>query len=235
MNKFNIPALIIALGIAVLGLCIYSSTRAYINANHHVTVRGLSQRTVKSDDAYYTIHCGFDGDNAQVLYQQLTAENQVVVAYLREKGFKEEDITITSPSTNDNTGNYNYKPGVTKHYTVSNSVVLHTSDVDAVEQLTHSEGELIERGLYVTTDAAFFFNGLNDIKPEMIEEATKNARVTAEKFAQDSGSKIGKIQSATQGQFAIFTNSQESDYSFDDARYKMKNVRVVTTVVYELR
>lgn len=235
MNKLNIPALIIALGIAVLGLCIYSSTRAYINANHHVTVRGLSQRTVKSDDAYYTIYCSLDGDNAQQLYQTLTAENQAITAYLREKGFSDDDITITSPSTNDNTGNYNYKPGITKHYTISNNVTLHTNDVDAIEQLTKTEGELIQRGLFVTTSATYHFTRLNDIKPEMIEEATKNARAAAEKFAQDSGSKIGKIQSATQGQFAIFTNSAESDYSFDDASYKMKNVRVVTTVVYELR
>ncbi|MDO4190585.1 MAG: SIMPL domain-containing protein, partial [Bacteroidales bacterium] len=73
------------------------------------------------------------------------------------------------------------------------------------------------------------------LKPQMIEEATKNARTSAEKFASDSGEKIGKIQSATQGQFSIFTNSENSDYGYDDPSYMMKNVRVVTTVTFELK
>lgn len=234
MKKFTIPALIIALGISVLGLFIYSAARTIVNSQRTVTVRGLSQREVKSDLAIYTLSCSFDGENLQQLYRSLTAQNELLVNYLKEKGFKEEEITVTSPYSHDNTDNYNYKAGITPHYSISNSVKVTSEDADAIEQLAKCDGELMARGLFVSTSVYYKFNGLNEIKPEMIEEATKNARQVAEKFAKDSGSKIGKIQSATQGQFSIFTNSPESDYSFDDADSKMKNVRVVTTMIYEL-
>ena len=72
----------------------------------------------------------------------------------------------------------------------------------------------------------YSFNGLNDIKPAMIEEATVNAREAAEKFAKDSNSKLGKIRQASQGQFSISDRDINTPY--------IKNVRVVTNVVYYL-
>lgn len=61
----------------------------------------------------------------------------------------------------------------------------------------------------------------------MIEEATKNARASAEKFAQDSGSSLGKIRRANQGQFSITDRDSNTPY--------IKSVRVVTTVEYFLK
>ena len=74
---------------------------------------------------------------------------------------------------------------------------------------------------------SFQFTGLNTVKPAMIEEATKNARASAEKFAQDSGSILGKIRRANQGQFSITDRDSNTPY--------IKSVRVVTTVEYFLK
>jgi hypothetical protein len=79
----------------------------------------------------------------------------------------------------------------------------------------------------IVYNVSYEFTGLNDIKPEMIEEATKNAREVAEKFATDSNSKLGKIRNASQGQFSISDRDANTPY--------IKKVRVVTTVNYYLK
>ena len=73
----------------------------------------------------------------------------------------------------------------------------------------------------------FYPNAINEIKPEMVEEATKKAKEVAEKFALDSKSRVGKIRSATQGLFTITDRDQNTP--------EIKKVRVVTTISYYLK
>ena len=80
---------------------------------------------------------------------------------------------------------------------------------------------------YGSNMVKYEFAGLNDIKPEMVEESTKNARATAEKFAKDSDSELGKIRRATQGQFSISNRDNNTPY--------IKNVRVVSTIEYYIK
>jgi len=101
-----------------------------------------------------------------------------------------------------------------------------------VRRLMSEQGELLQKGIAVGGDeyqynVQFLFTGLNDIKPRMIEEATKNARAAAEKFARDSNSKLGKIKSANQGQFTISDRDANTPY--------IKNIRVVSTIDYYLK
>ena len=88
---------------------------------------------------------------------------------------------------------------------------------------------LMKQGVIISNEynynISFEYTSLNDIKPEMVEEATRNARAVAQKFAEDSGSNLGKIRQATQGQFSI---------SSDETTPQIKNIRVVTTVKYAL-
>ena len=77
-----------------------------------------------------------------------------------------------------------------------------------------------------TSATEYLFTGLNEIKPEMVEEATRNAREVALKFARDSDSKLGKIRSARQGQFSISDRDKNTPH--------IKRVRVVSTIEYYL-
>lgn len=93
--------------------------------------------------------------------------------------------------------------------------------------MVDKQGVLLARGIpFSGTYVNYTFNGLNKIKPEMIAEATKNAREAAAQFAKDSESTLGKIKTANQGQFSID--------DLDSGKPYMKNVRVVSTVVYYL-
>ena len=105
-----------------------------------------------------------------------------------------------------------------------------TKDVDKVLALMASQNKLLRAGITLEDDwesrPEFSFEGLNDVKPEMIEEATKNAREVALKFAKDSDSRLGKIKQATQGTFSISDRDSNTP--------QIKNVRVVTNVTYYL-
>jgi hypothetical protein len=116
-------------------------------------------------------------------------------------------------------------------YNVTSILTVTSPKVDLVRKLNTSQSDLLKQGIAITGgdyrfQTQYLFTGLNEIKPQMIENATKNARVTAQKFAEDSNSKLGKIRTAYQGQFSITDRDANTPY--------IKNVRVVTTVDYYL-
>ena len=111
-------------------------------------------------------------------------------------------------------------------------ITVYTSDVDAVLNLMSKQSDLLKKGIVAggsnqwENPVEFKYEGLNDIKPEMIEEATRNAREAAQKFAKDSGSRLGKIRTANQGTFTIENRDSSTPY--------IKKIRVVTSVTYYL-
>jgi hypothetical protein len=120
----------------------------------------------------------------------------------------------------------------TYRYNITSVVTVMSNKIQLVRELMSEQGDLLNQGIAVSGQdyqyqVQFLFTKLNDIKPSMIEEATKNARAAAEKFAKDSESKLGKIQSADQGQFSINDRDANTPY--------VKNVRVVSTINYYLK
>ena len=117
-------------------------------------------------------------------------------------------------------------------YNVTTVITVTSDKVELVRSLISEQGELLKQGVAITGgdyryNVEYDFTGLNAIKPQMIEEATKNAREAAEKFAKDSDSKLGKIKRANQGQFSIGNRDANTPY--------IKHVRVVTTIDYSLK
>jgi hypothetical protein len=91
--------------------------------------------------------------------------------------------------------------------------------------------ELISRGILLGSKNTwrpieYIFTGLNNLKPSMIEEATRNAREVAEKFARDSNSEVGEIRVARQGLFTINDRDENTP--------QIKIVRVVSTIEFQL-
>ena len=116
------------------------------------------------------------------------------------------------------------------HYIAKQTILVRSNNVKAVKEAQEHSLELMGSEIVVSQEydnkVQYEYTALNTIKPDMIGEATKNARAAAEQFANDSGSTVGKIKSATQGWFSI-----------DDAAVGLeerKKVRVVTTVEYIL-
>ncbi|MCQ2575621.1 MAG: SIMPL domain-containing protein [Treponema sp.] len=201
-----------------------------IHTPRTVTVRGLAEREVDADMAVWKLSFSVGGNILQNLQSDILKDTKVVEGFLKEHNLSEKDYTILSPEINDATMNTYSTNGRRYDYIAKQTILIRSSNVEAVKAAAEDTLSLAGKGISVNSDwdgkVQYDFTGLNEIKPEMIAEATENARKAAEQFAHDSKSKVGKIQTATQGLFSI-------DDAATGLEYK-KNVRVVTTVVYSL-
>ncbi|MDE7470798.1 MAG: SIMPL domain-containing protein, partial [Paramuribaculum sp.] len=166
------------------------------------------------------------------VYSNVAETNRKIEQFLTQNGVEKSEISVGAPKMEDQINNYNYKPGITPRYAITSVVTISSGKVDLVRNLINRQGELLSQGIPVASNeygnsVTYEFTGLNDIKPEMIAEATKAAREAADKFAEDSSSRLGKIKTARQGQFSIEDRDQYTPY--------IKRVRVVTSLTYLLQ
>lgn len=222
----------IAIGLSVIGIGGSIALHRAKTADRFVTVRGLAEREVDADLAIWPLTFKVADNDLASLQGQIDRQRLLIVSFLEESGFARESISFASPRISDTRADQYGQPQGPYRYIAQSTVTVRTSNVALVRQTMESTGTLVGVGVVLVADnwdspTEFLFTALNDIKPEMIEEATKNARAAAEKFAVDSGSQVGSIRRATQGLFSIEDRDRNSP--------ERKVVRVVTTVEYFLR
>lgn len=228
MKNNVLAGALIALGIFFGGMFVYLGINKFANKDRAVSVKGLSTREVEADYAVWPLSYGWDGNDLPALYAQLETVTKRVQKHLLSLGFEESDIRQGSISVSNNWENYygDHRPEF--RYTLSTSLIVSTDKVKLVVASQGKEADLLKEGIIVTSnkwDLDYQYNGLPELKPAMIEEATQNARAVAQKFADDAQCSLGSIRRASQGQFSI-----ESD----EYQPWVKHVRVVTTVDYFL-
>ena len=219
---------LIALGLCLGGLFIYCGISKYAAKDRAVSVKGLSTREVNADYAVWPLSYAWSGDDLPALYAQLETVTKRVKKHLISLGFTDSDFRQGPISVSDNWSDYYGSRRPEHKYTLRTSLIVSTDKVQLVVASQGKESELLKEGIIVSSNAwdlDYQFNGLPELKPSMIEEATQNARAVAQKFADDAQCSLGSIRRASQGQFSI-----ESD------QYQpwVKHVRVVTTVDYFL-
>ncbi|MCM1093047.1 MAG: SIMPL domain-containing protein [Lachnospiraceae bacterium] len=221
------PALLIALGIVILGICIKTGIDNIAYRDRIVTVRGLAEREVPADLVTWPITYSLAGNNLQNIYDQVSKNNDIIVKFLTSNGISSDEISVNPPDTYDATSNRYRSDSFAYNYSINCTVTVTTKQVSKVRELLNRQSELLKEGVaFSNSYINYQFTGLNSIKPEMIAEATKNARAAADQFAADSESRVGKIKTASQGQFSIDDSDSSTPY--------IKKVRVVSTIVYYL-
>lgn len=223
--------LFIMIGLIVLGFMLPWSVAKNRSFDRTVNVKGLCEKEVKADKVIWPIAYKVMSDDVQSIYNQTEAGNQLIVEYLKSGGINEDEMTVSVPQISDNLANEYGSTGRAYRYIAKNVVTVYTDKVDEVLALMSRQSELLKKGIVTQGESwenpvEFKYEGLNEIKPEMIEEATKNARQAAQKFAKDSESELGKIKTANQGTFTIGNRDSNTPY--------IKKVRVVTSVTYYL-
>lgn len=224
-----IPAALVALGLLALGLCMRSGLMSFTNNSRVVTVRGLSEREVKANKVTWPLVYKIVGNELDAVYTQMENNNATIVEYLTSNGVDKSEILIEAPSLSDAKASQYSSDRVAYRYIATVVVTVTSNNVDNVVNLINRQGELLRKGITLADggwnyQTIFEYTALNEIKPDMIAEATRNARSAAQKFADDSDSRLGKIKTAQQGQFSIEDR--------DPYTPSIKNVRVVTTVQY---
>lgn len=226
-----VPALLIAVGIMLLGIFIRNGLSS-ISANQRVvSVRGLCEREFEANKVTWPIVSKSMGNDLPSIYSEIENINNTIVAFLKSNGISDSEISVNPPQVIDRQADQYNNQTVPYRYIVTTVVVITSSQVKKVNQLMEKQTELMQKGIAVVAgdynyQTLYEFTDLNKVKPEMIAEATKNAREAANKFAEDSESKLGKIKTASQGQFSIEDRDQYTPY--------VKRVRVVSTIQYYL-
>ena len=222
----------VCIGLMALGYQISKSFIHIKSLDRTVTVKGLSEREVPADIAIWPITFQEAGNDLNDLFSSIQQKNALVVDYLKNLGFKTEEISVSPPGILDKqAAGYSGSDTFKFRYSGDSTITVYSENVGNIREAMNRLVELGKQGIAFArqgyqTQTEFIFTKLNDIKPEMIEEATKNAREVAEKFARDSNSTLGKIKRASQGQFSIGNRDNNTPY--------IKKVRVVSTIEYYL-
>jgi|TARA_R110001606_G_scaffold10898_7_gene47098 hypothetical protein len=198
-------------------------------ADRSVTVRGLAEREVTANLATWTIAYSAQSTDLQSAQTDIDRDTTAITGFFKELGFKADALKPTGANVNQYSNN-----GIPQ-YTIRQRLSLRTDDIDKAQAAVARQFDLVRRGVVLEDGSgmSYTFTKLDEIKPEMVAEATKDARKSAEQFAEDSGTDVGGIKSATQGYFSI--DSRDGDaggYGVTDTPYK--KVRVVTTVNFYL-
>ncbi len=223
---------LIAIGLIGAGIAVGGGVINANVGNRQVTVKGLAERDVTADLAILPLRFTVAGEDLPTVQAQVDADLTKVRAFLRQQGYGDDIVTVGRLEVTDTRSQSYAPPDGTPRYIVAQSVSVRTTEVARVAQTERALNDLVRQGVLLDfTAPTYVFTGLNDVRPEMIAEATASARTGAEQFAKDSGTPLGPIRQATQGSFEILAREDvDSEATSID-----KRVRVVATVTYQLR
>jgi hypothetical protein len=226
-----LAALLIAAGLAACGWFVGGGIRYFKDAERYVSVKGLAEREVPANLAIWPIVYSVSGNDLSDLQLRLESDSLKVATYLRAQGFADAEFSVSAPRVSDNAPQGGVEGRApTERYQVETTTILRTGKVVEARTAMERSGALVKEGVRVVRsyeyNTQYFFTDLDQIKPEMIAEATADARRAAEKFAQDSGSRVGAIRRAQQGYFSVEDRDPFSP--------EQKKIRVVTSVDYLL-
>ena len=184
-----------------------------------------------ADVAIWPIRFSTANNDIGQLYQTLQNDADQILSFLKSKGFADGAFTLSTPSVTDKLAQNYSNQTIELRYTAQQSITVYSNDIELVRLAKTKLLELGKSGIvFIGNDyevaTEYIFTGLNELKPTMVEEATRNAREVALKFAEDSDSKLGKIKTARQGQFSITSRDNNNPH--------FKKVRVVSTIEYYL-
>ena len=225
-NKI-IAAVIVGLSLILFGFILRSGIIRFIDKDRQVTVKGLSEREVPANKITWKLSTYVTGDALPTLYNDIQKTNQTVVAFLKSNGLSESEISILPPEVDDRISNRWSNEYIPFNYKLTTPITITSSNVDLVKDIVMKQGELLSKGIalggynYINYD----YTGFQDLKQEMIEEAIANAKTTATQFVANYGSKLGKLITADQGQFSIYSTEENPS---------VMKVRGVATITYAI-
>lgn len=221
----------IFLAMATLGYLLGKAATSVKYLERTVTVKGLAEREYEADKVIWPIQFTIASNDIQQLYREIDTHTGTIIDFLTGNGIETGEITLGAPAITDKLAQQYGGDRAELRYSGVQTVTVYSDDIDTTRQVMSKMSSLGKQGIVLTgnnyaSQTEYLFTRLNDIKPDMIEEATRNARDVAEKFAEDSDSTLGKIRKASQGQFSISDRDNNNPH--------VKKVRVVSTVEFYL-
>jgi len=230
-------AAILAVGVVGGSYLLGEGLHRLKGADPSVTVRGVAEREVVADLATWTISYAATAPDLSSAQASVDRDSQEIRAFFAGLGFPADALQPTGVNVATNKERDASGKVVATTFTVNQRMALRTNDIKRAESAVRRQFDLVRRGVMLEEGSgmAYTFTKLNAIKPDMIAEATRDARKGAEQFAKDSGSGVGGIKSATQGYFEVTARDGDSGGGWGVSDTPYKKVRVVTTIDFYLR
>lgn len=231
-------AWVLALGLTLGGFFPgYYYYKAKTDSNT-VVVKGLAEKDVKADLAIWEMKYVVTGNDVVTAGKEIAKQTDIIKNFLLNHRINPQEITIGRLETNDLAANpYRTANEGSVRFILTQTITIKSTDVDLIASVLNRSGDLVAEGIIFNQDygspVSYLFTKLNEIKPEMLDEATKNAKQAAEQFAHNSGNRVGAIKYANQGVFSILP--REQTVSASEQQQINKKVRVVSTVEYWLK
>jgi hypothetical protein len=238
-GRLNLGLIAVAIAIVIGGISVGAGFSKFRTGDRYVTVKGVAEREVKADLALWPISFTSTDDDLGAAQTKSARAHRTVMAFLGGQGVDSASVELQGFQVTDALANP-YRTGpVTSRYTIVRRLMVRSSDPDLIMAASQQVAKLVDAGVVLSSGEygaggpTFLFTRLNDVKPDMIAEATAQARTAAGRFAQDSKSRIGGIRQANQGVFSILPRDQAPGIQESSQLYKV--VRVVSTLDYFLR
>ena len=238
-------SLSLLVGLLSLGYFIYKGLKTFSDKDRVVTVKGLAEMNMTATAASISLSFAFSGDNLQDIMRKTEIKKDSVLAYLTTLGIDQKDIKLSNIGVNDRQRYYEteWRNGQQvevkiDRYTISQSMTIGSGSVEKTEEMASQiKLDLVRKDLTSNISTNYSFPELNSIKPQLIAESTKNARLAGDQFANDSQAKLGKIKTASQGQISIagkYHYYEEGEESSLPQEPYIQKARVVSTIVFFL-
>ncbi|MBP6611141.1 MAG: SIMPL domain-containing protein [Paludibacter sp.] len=250
MNEKNNVILIsiaIIIGCSSLGFFIGQSIERFRKEDRSISVKGFSEKEVKSNFAVWTIKTRITTNDLAQGSKESEENRTKIIAFLLENGLKKNEIIQQNLNVTDKLAReYTNDIGAFR-YIIENTLQVRTVNVDLVDKVSKETDMLLKAGILIAESneynpaIKYIYTGLNDIKPQMLSEATQNAKEAASEFTKQSDVKLAKLKKASQGLFsivdrdqAIMSPSGDSGYSQGNVNDIYKKVRVVVSIEYSV-
>jgi hypothetical protein len=238
-----IVGLCLLVGLSVAGYFVGRGATRFRSDTRVVTVKGLVEREVKSDQAVWTLGLRRASETLQDAHARISADRDAAVAFLKKQGFPDAEIERQPTRTVDKLAREYGQPQPSDRfrYVVTTAVVVRTANVELVRTAVGMTEDLLKAGVVLdgeregAANPRYVVSKFNDLRPQLLADATRNARATAQQFAADSGARVGEIRSANQGSIQIFgVDGGDESAPFSPTSTPVKRIRVVSTFEFEL-
>ncbi len=232
-----ISVIVLTLGIGFAGQKIHDGLTNFRSFDRSVTMKGLAQQDVVADLAIWPIAYTETGNDLASLQDLMDARGRAILGFLKKHGVQDNEVELQQVQVQDLLAqSYRQNNASQNRYILTQTYLVRTHNIGTVDKASKNMGDLIRQGVVFSqngsTSPTYLYTKLNEIKPAMIAEATKNAKEAAQQFAENSGQKVGGIKYASQGVFQIL--SRDRTYLISEAQQQNKTVRVVSTIRFYL-
>jgi len=227
----TLACLSLMIGLIVAGFFVKGGLTAFRTADRVVTVKGLAERDVDADLAIWTLNTASTGNVLSDVQAESETGRKAIIMFLNSIGFADDEFNVEPIQVQDLLAQAYRPDNVDKgRYIMTQQITVRTSDMDKITKGLSELNSLLKQNVTLTNmqPPTYIFTNLNDIKPDMLNEAVRNARESAQQFADESGANVGGIKRAYQGVFQILPRDPVAYISEQNQRYK--RVRVVSTV-----